>query len=324
MEEQKRLFEILKTKIPGSLKLADILEELLKLGSDAVYRRIRGETELTFSELHKICTEFKLSMDDVLNNSYNQGAVFHHVPADINSRETHTEYFKWLLNDLTNLKSEVDKELLFVARDIPVYFIAKYPDLALFKIYVWKDIMKQTAVSYEKFAKNIRKSNIETVFDKIYNAQMFIPAKEIWDNHTIDITLRLIKYYHETEAFENKNSAPLLLEQVAYLVDTVRQYAEDGYKESETKTPYSLYISSIDLDNTFMLTRAGNKLACTLRLNSINSITTDNEFMCERQKQLFEFLLHKSVAVSGTSDKERLRFFRAAMKKIDAVREKIK
>ena len=58
MIDQKRLFEIVKSKISVQLRLVDVIEDLLGVGSDSAYRRIRGETELTFSEIQKICAQF--------------------------------------------------------------------------------------------------------------------------------------------------------------------------------------------------------------------------------------------------------------------------
>ncbi|GHU62212.1 hypothetical protein FACS1894123_02780 [Bacteroidia bacterium] len=67
MEAQKHLFEIIKGHIPDQYRLADLVGELLSVSPDSAYRRIRGEKELSFSELQTICRKFHLSLDEMLN-----------------------------------------------------------------------------------------------------------------------------------------------------------------------------------------------------------------------------------------------------------------
>ncbi|MDR0757051.1 MAG: hypothetical protein LBF85_04305 [Tannerella sp.] len=84
MDVQKRLFEIIKSLIPTSYRLADVIGDLLNISPDAAYRRIRGEKGLTFLEVQKLCCHFHLSMDELLNlKSPGQTAVFQYVPVDM-------------------------------------------------------------------------------------------------------------------------------------------------------------------------------------------------------------------------------------------------
>jgi len=67
MEEQKYLFDILKTKIPGQYRLTDMVEEVLNVSADSAYRRIRGDKELSLSEAIALCKRFNLSMDAIFS-----------------------------------------------------------------------------------------------------------------------------------------------------------------------------------------------------------------------------------------------------------------
>ena len=81
MDKQKFLFEIIKSTISDNQRLAEMIGELLGTGVDSAYRRIRGETELSFSELIKICDRFNLSVDEILNHkTSNRGVLFHYTP----------------------------------------------------------------------------------------------------------------------------------------------------------------------------------------------------------------------------------------------------
>ncbi|MDR2039182.1 MAG: helix-turn-helix domain-containing protein [Bacteroidales bacterium] len=109
MKEQKRLFEIVKSKISGQYRLADIIEDLLGVSSDSAYRRIRGEKELSFSELKKICEKFNLSMDEILNYNSNQGALFHYIPVNLENQESYIARFRFYQSSRNKIEGLINK-----------------------------------------------------------------------------------------------------------------------------------------------------------------------------------------------------------------------
>ena len=211
MEKQKRLFKIIKSGISGNQRLSDVLEEVLGMSSNSVYRRIRGETELSFSELLKICTRFNLSIDEVLNYRSDSGALFHYNPLRYSDQESYISQMKRMLDILNVLKSSSDKEIIYTAQSIPFYHLVAQPELACLNLFVWNKALKRVDVSYETFYKNPDKEEIFSMYQKIHNAFMTIPSKEIWTIHTIGSLLRQLEYFWETGTFEKKDTVLLLL-----------------------------------------------------------------------------------------------------------------
>src|SRR5262245_33709441 len=58
---QSEFFKLIKDTLPSRISLVDELADLLGVTNDGIYRRLRGETQLTFSELQKVCAHFKVS-----------------------------------------------------------------------------------------------------------------------------------------------------------------------------------------------------------------------------------------------------------------------
>jgi hypothetical protein len=157
----------------------------------------------------------------------------------------------------------------------------------------------------------------------MHQAYMSIPSKEIWTGQTIDTILRLLEYYYETGAFERKDTILLLLSQLLNLLDTVKTYADDGHKGGGKEPPFFLYICSVDLENNFMLTKRGNELSCNIKLYTINSMATDNRFLCSETSKWIDDLISKSILISGVSVRERNRFYQSSKNKIDSLISKI-
>jgi len=325
MEEQVRLFEMIKEKISNRQRLSDVIEELLGVSSDSAYRRIRGETELTFSELKKISGKFNLSMDEILNYKSNQGALFHYDPLNIMDIDNYLFHLKRMFNVFNVLKSASDKEIIYTARSIPLLHLIKFPDLAFLNLFTWNNVLNPSNRLYNDFCSKLDKDRIISSYQQIHHAHSLIPTKEIWTVQTLDVTLRLLEYFYTTGAFEKKDTVLFLLEQLALLVDTIHQYADDGHKGGEQKTPFSMYNCSVNLYENCMLVRNENQLSMTLRLHMVNFIETDNDVLCNSMLKWQRGLISKSTPISGESSAmHRFRFFEFAKSNIERLVKKLK
>ena len=323
MEEQIRLFEIIKAKIPDHYRLADVVEELLSVSADAAYRRIRGEKPLTFPELVKLCRHFNLSADQVMNQTPEHGALFRHATLDVTDQNGYMQYMQGLLNILTQMEAAPDKELLFTALDIPFYHFLKYPELTFFKLYCWDDVVSRTRITYEDFVKKTDRKSLEKLYEQITAVYSLIPAKELWTDQTINTIISQFDYYFETGAFAKKETALNLLEQLSQLMESIQKDAEKGYK-GDKRTPFALYLSSVDLANNFMVARIGDRLSCSIKMYIINSITTENPTVCAEAEKWIRDLISKSILISGSSGRERFRFFQTSLNKIADLSHKTK
>ena len=63
--KQVEFLKFVQTRIPDHLNVVDTLGELLGIGADSTYRRLRGETALSFEEAQLISSYFGISMDAV-------------------------------------------------------------------------------------------------------------------------------------------------------------------------------------------------------------------------------------------------------------------
>jgi hypothetical protein len=59
---QKRLFEEIQKNLLSQYLLVDIVSDVLDIGKDSAYRRIRGEKQLNIDEAYKLCKHFHLSL----------------------------------------------------------------------------------------------------------------------------------------------------------------------------------------------------------------------------------------------------------------------
>src|SRR5215831_21381159 len=64
---QQELFHVIKTAIPANVSLTEEIARVLDVSVDSVYRRMRGEKTISLDELYKLCSHYKISLDQLMN-----------------------------------------------------------------------------------------------------------------------------------------------------------------------------------------------------------------------------------------------------------------
>jgi hypothetical protein len=323
-EKQTYLFSLIEAKIPKSLKFTDVIEGVLDISTDAVYRRINGKTELKFDELCALCSKFDISMDKIMGNNNNQDVSLQYSAINPAINDSYTQYLHRLSAMLTGLsQSEGDSEFFFTASDIPFYYFPDYPELLYFKLYERCSVLNNANISYEDFCTQLDKDSIMPLYTQVTNAYMEIPSTEIWSVHTISKILQSLKYYVETECFENKATVLLLLKHLSELIKTVEKDADEGNRKNK-KSLFSLYISPVDVANNIMLIRNGCQFDCDIRLFAANSFFIKDNSVCYDIHKEINDLKSRSILVSARLKHERRMFFRNMQDEISCLTSEIK
>ena len=131
---QSILIEQCKERV-GAKNLAAELSELLGVNIDAAYRRMRGDTALTFDEIQKVCLRFNISFDSVINY---RGRL---VPFQFNGM--FQDKFS-ILNYLNGIEQELgmlskmgtdDAKIVMTAMDLPYFRQFGFKSLSRFKLF---------------------------------------------------------------------------------------------------------------------------------------------------------------------------------------------
>ena len=322
MEVQKTFFEIAKGKLPSNLRFADVIGDILGVGTDSAYRRIRGEKELSISELTKLCQHFDISMDSVVN-CQSSNVLFKHIPLDLSNMDNYYTYKNNISMLFDSISKAKEKEMFFMAMDIPAPHFASYLDLTFFKIYTWVHSVKNLQITYDEFVKSIDVNCLTDYYNKMRNAYKQIPSTEIWTNNTIEPILRLLDYHADLNCFEKKETLYLLCHQLLQLIAEIENNTENGYTEfNGQKFFFKLYLSPIDIMNDFMVAKQDGVNVTSIKLYTINAILTSNDYFCNEVEKWMQNTMSKSLLLSGASAKERFKFFQEMKNKVNNLLEK--
>ena len=229
-ELQQQLFSFLKDNLPPHLSLVDELGDLLGIGSDSVYRRIRGEKPVTLMELKKICEHFHLSLDQLLQLK-NDSVVFR-APDLGKEHFPFADVLKSILQQLKHFNSFKTKQLLYLCKDMPIWQFFLYPELAAFKTFVWaKSIHNEPLYAGKLFS--LEEMMVEDYFktgQKIIHEYNQIPSIELWNEESINSTLNQIKFYKDSGGFKQAKDVDVILDSFELTINHLSMQAEKGVK----------------------------------------------------------------------------------------------
>ena len=317
MEIQKRFFELAKNKLSANLRLVDVVGEVLSVGSDSAYRRIRGEKQLSMGELAKLCQHFNVSLDTVLNHRPNT-IPFNYSPLDMNNFESYYAYKNRLALTFEAIAAAKEKEFIVTALDISIFHLTPFRDLSLFKVYTWFQAASYTKLNYEQFLKSIDVERVVSYSDRIRDAYNQIPSTEIWTHDTLNPILNLLEYFSEMDCFENKKEVySVICRQLLELIENTEKNAERGWKEyNGQKVPFNMCLSSLYLMNDFMVAKRDGLKTTMLKLHTTNALITDDDFFGSEIEKWLKDAASKSLSLTGTSARERFMFFKHLKDKV--------
>jgi len=328
-EVQAELFRQIKQKMPASHSFVHEISELLELSYDSAYRRIRGEKELTFSDLYKLAIKYNVSLDTIFQLNSNN-VVFRNHAIDFEKYNL-KDWLRTILANMNMIRLAQDKDIIYTAKDPPVFHYFQFPEIGAFKMFFWeKTLFNFPEFNEKQFSFEDYDPEVRELGDQILKYSLTIPTTEIWNEDTFNITLRQIEYYWVGGMFKHKEEVWMLLEKFELWLRHIQKQAEVGFKFLYGTTPegvpdsFKLYENEVVLNDNAIFVRMDGLKFCYQTYNVASLLVTSDPKFNDSVYKYFTGLITKSSLISSTSAKERQRFFNRLVENIDVFREKIK
>ena len=318
---QGAFLEEIKKRLPQHVSFADELAEVLNISRDSAYRRIRGETVLSLDEVNQICKKFSVSVDTILSPSSQMVSFQNRFVT-----EDDFTFKKWLESiegNLDKILSFPEHEMIISAKDIPIFYYFNTPQLAAFKMFFWmKSVLCYHDYHDKTFDVALVPKSLLALGERIHDKFTSTSRTELWSEDTIHASLRQIEFYHECSFFSSPDQGGRLCDELLQVMRRVRDWAAQGKNDTGGK-PYNLFKNEILIaDNTFLF-RMKDRREIFINHNTLNILTTRQQSFCVQTEHYLLNLLNKATKISGTGERERVRFFNTIEEKIKALKKKV-
>lgn len=329
IQQQIIFFDRIKDLIPANTSMVHELADMLEISTDSMYRRIRGETSLTFDEVGILCNHFKISFDSFIN--LESGNVTFNYTLMEEGQISFKKYLTSMRNDLKIIKSAKTPLITYACEDIPIFHNINFIDIASFKMMYWmKAILNVPELESVQFSANAVSDELKALGQEIYTLYCSIPSIEIWTETTIRSTLKQIEFFWESGMFKAPDDAITVLKSLQKTIEIIQNQASEGSKvidrnknEGEEDN-YQFYFSEIESTNNCVLVNMGSVNAVYLGHLSFNTMSTSNATYCAQTSKWMDNLIRKSTLISKVAEKNRYKFFQGMYREINLLENAIK
>ena len=161
---------------------------------------MRGEKSLDIREIQVLASRYNLSLDSILNTNHN---VLSFNTQIIGANQfSFKDWLKNVLNLLGMIGQMESSKLSYFARDLPIFHLFLFPELAAFKIFFWfKTYLNDEEIDGNTMDLDQLPEKVQELIpmtSNIWKAYARVPSEEIW---TIENgkTFYLSKYYITTK-----------------------------------------------------------------------------------------------------------------------------
>lgn len=324
---QKILFDRIKTLIPDKKALSGEIADLLDIGIDGAYRRIKGATPLKFSEVVAIAIHFHQSLDELVGDINPSAVTF--LPSSLQQKNAGMiPYLEGLKALMKTLIQDEAQGIIIASKDIPTFQLFQFPELLQFKMFFWRKTMfDDPNLQGEKFALGYvshERESINSLCLDIARLYAQLDSTEVWTAELVYGLVKQIKYYHDLGQFESPDDALNLLSQAEDMVNFLQKMAEEG-KKLLVSNPgykggtYDLYRQDLIVNDNVISLILNNQIRTFHVYNSIEYLQTGHQTYGTQVRTWLENLPKRSVAISTFNERSRVVYFnelRAQLRKL--------
>ena len=132
------LITAMKERIPKGQNLANSLADILYMGKEAVYRRLRGEVAFTIDEVALLSKKLGISIDQIIGNHLSNRVTFDmnllHSP---NTLESYYEIISRYQQIFDYVKGDDTTEVYTASNLLPFTLYSSYEYMSKFRLCRW-------------------------------------------------------------------------------------------------------------------------------------------------------------------------------------------
>ncbi len=322
---QTKLFELLKSQHNSSKLLTELIS-LLGVSRASVYKRMNGEIQVSTIELEAIINHFNLNPALLFSNRDNMVSLM--LPEKVKEGADPILHFLNPIRDqIKQLALGNNAHITFLAVSFPVFYSFLYPELAIFKFYIYKNSVwnpTQAKIPPLAIAQVARNQDYINLFAEIRNAYGHINSTEVWTGDFFQSTIDELKFYLECNLFSNPEEALLVMSQLEKTIENIATMVKAGNKSTMCRNPekneggtLDLYYNDSGHFGSTIITESEKSSLVYLTYDQPNYLLSGDPLLIQDTKLWTSKVVQKSSPISKLAMLDQIKYF-------NGIREKLK
>jgi hypothetical protein len=313
---QQQLFTLIEQKIQPR-KLSAELGDLLSIAPSAVYRRLSGETLISFEQLLLLIKHYDIPFGQLTDPL----AISFELPTLLTPPKKLMEFLTFLEKDLVELKRDSASKIRFAALEVPLFYYLMFPQLAAFKFFMWRRTLwqsKNPALTKFSFSEYTNDSPLQMQIKNMVDLYSTIDGEEVWNSNMFDITLNQMRYCLSAGLFQDPNDVKILIQNSKDLIAHFEMMAIKGKKTTDKDAAsIKVWYNELFQNGMFILTETSSKSLIYNAFDVPNFMVSSNSEMYKVGLNFFNRMSSFSLDIMGANEVNRHQFFGRLSRKID-------
>ena len=305
----QEFLSVIREKIPHKTTLVNTITDLLDIDKDAVYRRLRGGVNFSFTEMAIIAKRLGVSLDKIarLENVQSRPAQMN-ISNQVRPTSIDYEMFSGHIDLLKSMRYDSDAEITEAANILPHYIYQDYEHITRYYMFRWNQVGRHGDVlPYHEIAiaEPLRDLQIKTcTYARHISSTLYV-----WDNMVFQRLVTDINYFAKVRLI-NKEDVALLKNDLMLCLDNLEQLAIKG-KHENTGKKVSIFISDVASDTNYSLLKSQHIHLTLLRAFILNATVTFDVEVFNYARAWIQAMQRKSILISVSGEKLRAMYFEA-------------
>jgi hypothetical protein len=302
-------------------QLPQHIAQVLGIGIDAAYRRLRCTTEFSLTEAHLLTTHYKMPQTVDMHATRD---VLARVSTPARNVESMEFYLKGLFGLARRQSERPNSYIYYAAKDFPHYYMFGDDLLAAFKLFFWiKNQLNSDDFEDKKFDPADIPEHFMTYCQNIHERYITLNRTEIWTYETVDTVINEINYALEAGYFKDKKQALTVIEAYRQLIFNVKELTKAARKRQEGEPEFNIYhCENMMMDNSILATSDQESFAF-INFGGLSYLQINSNWVCQEVYDWTQSQIMKSDNLTVASERKRNLFFEKALVKIDALHRKV-
>ncbi len=312
---ENTFIQTLIANISNEKSLNETIAEVLDISYDAAHRRASGKSKFSLEEGIQLAKHFGISLDKLFNTSQLDFVAVEKTLLIDSEKDLETYYTK-SFNEIESIPQKEKCEILYSAKDIPIFYTLSNRVLSKFKAFVWLKILdpKFKELSFENYYPS---QSLLVSAEKLGRLYEKFQRKEIWDITTINSLLKQVHFYFLIQQLSAADAFTVTKELRALINQIEKEL-------SSSENSILLYHNELLLMNNSVLIKGQEVRYLYIPFTMLSYYRTNDRTTCKQAEDFLGKQLYNSKLLNASGEKEQRTFFNKIYAKIDALEQLIK
>jgi len=303
--------------VPPNMNLAAELAAILKVSTDSIYRRFRGETALLYSDLLKIQQTMNLKQAVLFPVDSIDEVNF--TLARPNEGENILPFLQDIADQMSLAQRRSSLHVSLASDDLPFFMHFLTPGLLQFKLHVFSNSQMDPNGHVDEL-----NEELEHLFSTILLRWLEADSDEVWGPAPLDSTLKQIEYSVANQLISIKYAASLFTEMYT-LVDIINEWSATGRKNAGPILGgnIKLYRSDLNVGEMNLILRFGEEVSVYKSNYGYGYLRTEHPKYCQETQEWIDAMENKGTLISNSGEKFRVQYISSLKASLKASAERI-